>query len=279
LQVRTRDGYRAPMPPPVRPVLEFTVTDAQQRYVDVTADDLLVLEDGIEQRVDSFQEAVTPVSIVLALDASGSMRKSAGEVTEAAREFVEAVRPQDSLAVVMFADKSLFAHDLTTNRDSAQEAISSYQSAGGTALYDSLKDALIRLRRVEGRRAVVVVTDGRDENSTASGPGSVATFDQVVDLTRQTGAAVYSIGLGSRVDRESLARLSQLSGGQSYFPAEVSSLREDYRRVVENLRRRFMLSFTSTNSHRDGSWRAVSIRARNAAFIVNSPSGYFAPER
>ena len=80
-----------------------------------------------------------------------------------------AVRPQDSLAVVRFSDKSLFAHDLSKNRESTYQAIRDYQAAGGTALYDALKDSLVHLRSVEGRRVVVVVTDGRDENSTSTG--------------------------------------------------------------------------------------------------------------
>ncbi len=207
------------------------------------------------------------------------MKKSADAVVQAASEFVSAIRPQDSLAVVLFSDKSLFAHDFSKNRESTYEAIKGYQAAGGTALYDALKDSLIHLRHVEGRRVVVVVTDGRDENSTSTGPGSSATLDQVTDLIRQTGSVVYSIGLGGNVDRAPLERIAKLSGGQSYFPMGVSSLAGDYRHVVENLRRRFALSYTSSNSTRDGSWRSVSIRPRSENVAINSPSGYFAPEK
>jgi Mg-chelatase subunit ChlD len=78
--------------------------------VDVTAEDLEVLEDGVPQTVDTFQEAVDPVSIVLDLDASGSMKKSAAAVQQAAREFVTAVRPEDKLALITIAAKPLFAH-------------------------------------------------------------------------------------------------------------------------------------------------------------------------
>ena len=103
--MRTRDGYLAPKPPPVHPELEFTITDAEQRYVDLSADDLVVVEDGVEQAIDAFHEAVAPVSIVLALDESGSMRKSAAAVVEAAHDFVGALRPEDSLAPLLFADQ------------------------------------------------------------------------------------------------------------------------------------------------------------------------------
>jgi VWFA-related protein len=277
LRIRARNGYQAPSPPPVRPSFEFTVTDLAQQYTDVTVDDLEVVEDGVRQTVESFQEAVLPVSIVLALDASGSMRRSADTVVQAARRFVESVRPQDSLAVVLFADQSVFAHDLSANRENSLAAIDSYVSAGGTALYDALSDSLIRLRRAEGRRVVVVMTDGRDENAASTGPGSRATFDRVRELARETGAIVFGIGLGTRVDRAPLEELARLTGGDAYFPTDVSELTDQYARIVENLRRRFVLSYTSTNARRDGSWRKVAIHSRLAGLQVKGPDGYFAP--
>ncbi len=116
LRVRTRTGYFAPKPAPIRPTLEFTVIDQSRRYVDVTADDLAVFENGEPQRIETFQEAVDPVSIVVALDESGSMKKSADLVKATARDFVLAVRPEDSLAMIMFADRPKFAHALATER-------------------------------------------------------------------------------------------------------------------------------------------------------------------
>ena len=277
--VRTRDGYLAPKPPPVHPALEFTITDAYQRFVDLSADDLDIVEDGVPQKIDAFHEAVAPVSIVLALDASGSMRRSTAEVVEAATEFVGALRPQDSLAPILFADRVVFAHDLTTNRDTAVKAIQSYQASGGTALYDALADALMRLKRVEGRKAIVVLTDGRDENNPGTGPGSIRTREELLKLVKETDASIFALGLGSRVDRSTLDDLARLSGGQAYFPEQVSGLREEYRHIVENLRRRYVVSYTSTNSQRDGAWRQVQIRPRSPDISVASRGGYFAPER
>ena len=93
--VRARPGYFAPKPPPVRPSIEFTMVDTARQLLDVSADDLRVFEDGVEQKVEVFQEAVTPVSIVFALDESGSMKKAAEQMKAAARSFVESLRPQD----------------------------------------------------------------------------------------------------------------------------------------------------------------------------------------
>jgi len=207
------------------------------------------------------------------------MRKSAAAVVEAAHAFVGALRPEDSLAPVLFADQVFFNHDLTKDRDAANKAIDGYLANGGTALYDALSDALVRLKRVEGRRAIVVLTDGRDENNPGTAPGSVRTLDDVMALVKETDAAIFSIGLGTKVDRPPLERLARLSGGQAYFPVEVSELRDQYRRIVENLRRRYVLSYTSTNIARNGAWREVLIRSRSSEIVVSSRGGYFAPER
>lgn len=279
LTVLARAGYFAPKPPPVRPSIEFTVTDADVGYVDVSADDLVVTEDGVEQKIESFQEAVTPVSIVLALEASGSMRRAASAAVSAARYFVEALRPEDALAVVLFADRPVFAQDLSTTRESSLEAIGEYQAAGGTALYDAVDDSLSRLERVAGRRAVVVVTDGRDEDNPGTGPGSTSTLDEVLARQRTSGAMIFGIGLGSNVGRGTLETLAAQSGGQAYFPQDVETLPADYARIVEDLRRRFVVSYTSTNPARDGAWRTVEIRTRESNQFVRSAGGYFAPAR
>ena len=146
--VRARSGYRAPKPPPVRASLEFTITDSERRFVDVEVDDLVVVENGVAQTVETFHEAVAPVSIVLALDASGSMRKSAETAKTAARNFVDALRKEDQLGVLLFADRAEFAHDLGTAREASHAAIEGYEANGGTALYDALGNSLERLKRV-----------------------------------------------------------------------------------------------------------------------------------
>jgi Ca-activated chloride channel homolog len=277
--VRTRAGYRAPKPPPIRPTLEFTVTDLSGQYVEISADDLVVSEDGVDQTVDTFHEAQTPVSIVLALDASGSMRKSADALVTAARTFVESLRPEDKLSLLFFSDGVVLAHDLGTNRQTSIEAIAAYKPVGGTALYDALAGAFATLKPVEGRRAVVVMTDGRDENNPGTAPGSRHTLPEVLDLAREVDATVLPIGLGTNLDRTSLERLADISGGLAYFPADASELKTQFARTIENLRRRYVLGYTSTHIARDGSWRNVEIRSRSANHVIRSRSGYFAPDR
>jgi Ca-activated chloride channel family protein len=275
--VRTRAGYFAPAPPPIRPAVEFTVKDLSHSYVDVTADDFDVTEDGIALSVDTFQEAVDPIGIVMAIDASGSMKKSAEAVRQAARDFVLAIRPEDKLAMITFADKPLFDHLLGTNRKWSLDAIDKYEANGGTALYDALYNSLLHVKEMDGRRAVVVLTDGKDENNPGTAPGSEHTLDEVLELVKSVGAAIYPIGLGQKVERSILERLAKQSGGEAYFPSDVSTLSDEYHRVIENLRRRYILSYTSPNSTHNGAWRSVSIQPRASGLVISSRGGYFAP--
>jgi len=277
--VRARPGYFAPKPPPVRATLEFTVANRDRKPVEVTAEDLEVFEDGVRQTLESFQEAISPISIVLAVDASGSMKGAVDAVKDGAKQFVDALRPQDRLALIVFSDESLLVHDLTERREATHEAIDQYQVRGGTALNDALFDALKRLRPVEGRRAIVVLTDGRDENGPGTAPGSRHTRAEVLSELRTIDATIYSIGLGSTVDRAVLEELARESGGEAFFPELVRDLADDYRRVIEHLRRRYVATYLSSNSNRDGAWRAVEITSRDPLLAIRSRGGYRAPDQ
>lgn len=277
--VRARSGYYAPKSPPVRATIEFTLAAEGRELIDVTMADFAVLENGVRQEIESFQEAVSPVSIVLALDGSGSMKRGAEVARQAARQFADSLRPEDRLSLVLFADHSHFAHDLGTRREWTHQELDKYQTAGGTALYDALSDSLLRLKQVEGRRVVVVVTDGRDENNAGTGPGSSRTIRDVLQHVKEVDAVVYAIGVGGNVDRDLLEKIAATSGGRAFFPDDVTQLEAEYRRVVESLRRRWVLGFTSTDGARNGAWREVEIRFGRPDAVVHSRDGYFAPER
>jgi Ca-activated chloride channel homolog len=279
LLVKARPGYFAPTPPPVRPVLEFTAMDVENRYLEVTRDDLVVVEDGVEQQIDTFHEATSPVSMVLALDSSGSMKNASDKVVAAAASFVAALRPDDSLGMITFADKSNVAHALTTNRQNTILTLAEYKAEGGTALYDALCDSLLMLKGRAGRRAVVIVSDGRDEDNPGTGPGSVKSWNDVLRLLQDADVTMFPVGLGTRIDPERLSLLATFSGGQAYFPQDVSELTAQFERVTENLRHRYLVGYTSTNATRDGKWRSVEIRTRSSGIRIHSRKGYFAPER
>jgi VWFA-related protein len=248
--------------------------------LDLNADTIEILENGLPQKLEIFQEAVQPVSIVLALDASGSMKKSEADVVASARQFIDALRPQDKLGLMLFADRAELAQDLATSRPAMHQVLDTYAANGGTALYDAVVNSLTRLKRVEGRRVVVVMTDGRDENNPGTAPGSVSRLEDVERLVQETGVLVFAIGLGVKVDREPLLKMAAWSGGRALFPADVEELPAEFHRVVDDLRRRYVVGYTSSNIEHDGSWRQVEIRVKDAPEVtVRSTGGYFAPQQ
>ena len=277
--IRTRDGYFAAAPIPIRPTLEFTARDANRRLLTVDASNVIVLEDGVEQTVTSFQEASEPVSIVMALDKSGSMRQEEEAVRAAASSFIDSLRAEDKLGVVGFSDGAEMLADIAPYRTWSRHAVNQYKTNGGTALYDGMRLSLERLEGVKGRRAIVVMTDGRDEDNPGKGPGSKATFDEIIQLLRQTNVTVYAIGLGAKVDRMTLELLAQVTNGEAYFPADVSMLAAEYRRVTEDLRRRYLIGYTSSNSKHDGKWRTVELKSKTEGVVFTSKGGYEAPSK
>lgn len=279
LVARTREGYMAPMAPPVRASFEFTAVGRGQRPATLTSEDLVVVEDGIRQKVDTFQEAVLPVTFMLALDASGSMRRSAEQAQWAARDFIQALRAEDEVGMILFADRAEYIHSPTVRRDYSLKAIDGYAAQGGTALWDAVYDSLAQLNTVRGRRAVVVVTDGIDENAASTGPGSLRAWDEVLRKLQQTEAAIYAVGLGGRVDRRRLQELADRSGGAAYFPSDAASLAADYQKILDELRRRYVVGYESTNRQRDGQWRRVELQSRDGSVVLRSRGGYFAPQQ
>jgi Ca-activated chloride channel family protein len=200
-------------------------------------------------------------------------------VKAAATTFVQSLRPADPLALVQFSDRVIVEHELSTRRQVTLDAIAAHQALGGTALWDALYDSMAYLKRQPGRRAVVVLTDGRDENNPGTAPGSAHTLADVLAQLRDTETTVYAIGLGPRVDHEGLSQVAEASGGAAYFPDDVSQLADRFRRVVDDLRRRYLITYTSTNSTRDGNWRSVDITTARPDLVFRSVGGYTAPGR
>lgn len=278
-KVRAREGYFAPKPPPVKPTLEFSAAGARGAAGSLSATDLVVVEDGVVQQIESFEEAVAPISIAMVVDTSGSMRRALPVAQQAARSFVTALRPADPLALVRFADRVVVEHEFSDKRQTTLDAIDRLQANGGTALWDALHDSMQVLKQRTGRRAVVLLSDGRDENNPGTAPGSQHTLDDVLSLVRETDTVVYAIGLGANVDRPALERIAQLSGGSASFPLEATELEGEYSRVLEALRQRYVVGYTSTNPVRDGAWRSVVIGAKVPDVTIRSTGGYFAPKK
>ena len=221
-----------------------------------------------------------PLSLVLTLDASGSMKKREPELIEAARTFVGALRPEDALAVALFSDTVSFAHDLSTKRSPASRPSRSTGPAAERRCSMPSRNHCCGCATLPGRRVLVVMTDGRDENNPGTGPGSTRTLNDAVKELKESGATVFTIGLGTNIDAPALEKLATMSGGRALFPENIDQLRGEFQRVVEDLRRRYVVGFTSSHVKHDGAWRDVKIRLKSAPEVtIQSSGGYQAPAK
>ena len=156
------------------------------------------------------------------------------------------------------------------------------QAGGTTSLYNALYIALKNLarRRQDIRRqAIVVLSDGEDTSS-------LVTFDQVMDLAKETDVTIYTISLRQKSRRRSkyfseaehvLKKLADETGGQWFFPDQIQELESVYERIAKELKSQYNIGYTSKNTKRDGSWRRVVVQTDRQNLVVRTKLGYYAP--
>ncbi|MBI4212892.1 MAG: VWA domain-containing protein [Chloroflexi bacterium] len=225
-----------------------------------------VLENGAPAKIVSVAAAVDygePLATVLALDVSGSMSSAIGAEKAAARSFVEDLREQDQASVIAFSSEVRLAIDLTEDKGALQDAISRLPIGGNTALYDALfasVDATTRARAQ--RRVVILMTDGRNTKSAAS-------LDDGLRLAAQLGVPVYTIGLGTDLDRDALNRIARQTGAMSLFAPTPEGLRATYRAITDQLRNQYVISWESPAPRGAGGYR-LSVTANAGGEKITS---------
>ncbi len=218
-----------------------TVIDSESRpLVDLAPDDFSVLLNGETAAVSALERGVDntqPISVLLALDVSGSMEGGAlDEAKTAAITFLNGLEPQDSIAVLTFADGVNLALPFTTDRAAATAAIDGLVAAGQTALYQATEDGL-RLVAEEGTsyRAVILLSDGLDH-------GSALPQDDVLGTAGALGVPVFAIGLGQDIDRQYLESLAEQSGGSFAETPSPAGLAQLYQEAGKLLRGQYVLT-------------------------------------
>jgi VWFA-related protein len=257
---------------------------------DLRQEDFRIFEDGQPQVMTHFTAARQPLSVALLLDASNSM--GTGERMEIARtaaiDFVKKMDPEDRLLVMSFNDDVREIQALTRDRKLLEKAIESITPQGGTALYDALVDGASRLREFEGRKALVLLSDGRDQALKENAPGSLHLYEEALDAVIRGEVVVYAIGLGARLQdetdlsqrwtiREILQTLAEKTGGRFYNPDRAGKLSGVYGQISEDLSRQYSLAYSPKNEARDGRWRTVRVEASRPGVRIVTRPGYFAP--
>jgi VWFA-related protein len=271
--------------------LYATVRDGKGRPVmNLNKDDFLLFEDGVPQTVSHFTAARVPLTVALLVDASNSMglEGKLDLARRAAEDFVDAVDPEDRLLVLHFSDELHGAREPATDRKRLKQEIASIQAGGGTALYDAVFQTADLLSGSEGRRAIVLLSDGHDQALTDNEPGSLHLFEEALARAHRDDVAIYAIGLGRHPEgemdlprvhslKEILETFARQTGGRPYFPERAGQLSGIYRQIAADLKQQYTLGYTSTNRARDGRWRAITLRVRNPDDEVQTRAGYYAP--
>jgi len=173
--------------------IPVTVTDRQGRFIpDLSKRNFRLYEDDIEQRIDSLVAVDVPFNVVLMLDTSGSTRAHLEDIQEAAIAFVGQLRSEDRVMVVSFAMRHRVECEFTSDRAELFEAIRQTRTGGGTRLYEAVDFVLNRLEAVEGRKAVVLFTDGADTLSRR------ATARSTLERAEESGAIFYPLSYDTR---------------------------------------------------------------------------------
>jgi Ca-activated chloride channel homolog len=255
--------------------LNVVVTDSDQKYVTGLAPtDFAVYEDGVQQDVSFFGASGLPLDLAILLDTSASMTGKMGIVQQAASGFVSTLRAGDRTMIVDIKDATKVLYPLGDDFGGARAAIATTVPQGGTALYNgaylTLKE-LVKQRRANTdvrRQAIVVLTDGDDT-------ASLISYDDLMDLAKQSGIAIYTITLRSKFlvtqaqqrghsyfsqSEYGMKALAQETGARSFFPTDVGELHEIYSAIAQELATQYALGYSSKNPKLDGAYRRVIVR-------------------
>ena len=259
-----------------------TVFDMQGRLVPMLErDEFTILDNGKPQDITFFQNDVQPFTVVVMMDYSASMTANLDRLAAAAEQFILRMLPQDKGQVGSFSDKIQFSGTFTSDRDDLIFALKDLQFGNPTRLYDAINESLAMLRGVEGRKVVLVFTDGDD---TASRVG----MGDVLDRARDEEAMIYAIGLESeyfngqrmvrtRPDR-GLRRLAEETGGGYFELKKTDELAPTFTRVAQELHSQYTLGFTPATL--DGKEHKLVVRMRQPGMTARARRTYIAsPER
>jgi Ca-activated chloride channel homolog len=280
---------QSPSPPPAQQPKPFTF-EVQVEVVSLTAvvfdkagrfvrglgpSDIEVYEDGVRQEVALFQEATggeekIPLSVVLVLDASGSMRRDLHFLQEAATTFVNKLQDVDQALVVQFNETIKGSAEFTTDAERLEQFVEALQAWGGTSLYDAVHYSLGRIRNQPGRKALIIFSDGDDTTSRMK-------EQEVLDYARAVEATVYGVGIGDAA-RGFLKRIASETGGETFFPEKVGDLIRAFAAISEELHNHYLLAYSPTRPA-DGSWRAIQLKLNRKDVQVRVRKGYFAVKR
>ena len=291
--------------------IPVSVLDREGRFISgLQKEDFQIFENGVEQKIEEFATVQQPFTVVLLIDISPSTKFAIEEIHEAAIAFVDELRGEDKVMVIAFDENVRVLSQPTNNRSTLQKAIRQAQFGDGTSLYEAVDYVITReLTKIQGRKAVVLFTDGVDTTSRRAnyqstvrateeidalfypiryddGTGGSTTYPQkkrssgniVVDILGDIlgGDDVQISGGGTREEYEKgkryLEELARNSGGRK-FEAN-NDLRAAFSAIAEELRRQYSLGYYPDKVGQKGERRAIRVRVKRPSVVVRAKGSY-----
>jgi len=285
-------------------------TQDGKRVTDLKKEDFEIFEDKVPQQIAGFAATDEPISVALLLDTSGSMQRKLGLVQDRAIQFVDQLHPDDSVAIMSFADDVSLLEDFSIDRDRAAYGIKETRAGGSTAIYEAVWLALEQvLKPVNERKALVLFTDGVDTASRR------ASMKETLELAKETKATIYCIYFNTEGDVDSmqrrsgrvggipppvivppsipglgtssaeymearsyLSKLSEYSGGMNYDALKTEDLESVFAQIARELASQYSIGYYSTNTKHDGKFRNVQVKVNRPGLVARTKKGYYAPK-
>jgi len=267
--------------------LIFTVTEKHNGHFvkDLQQSDFALLDDQkAPAKVSKFvQQTNLPLRVGVVIDASTSIRTRFLFEQESASEFLKQVlRPQSDKAFVMGFDVVPdLKTDWTNNQEALETGIAKLRPGGGTALFDAVytacRDKLLDNSRGQEpvRKAMILISDGDDNQSRAY-------LDDSIKMCQRADTIIFAISTNTSPSRgrgdEVLSKMSEATGGTTYFPKRMEQMSESFHAIEEELRSQYALSYTPADFKTDGSFRTIYLIANDRKYQVSARKGYFAPK-
>jgi Ca-activated chloride channel homolog len=248
-----------------------TATDAHGAPVaNLAKENFRLKEDGKEQKIAVFdRESALPLSIMLAVDTSLSTRKDLPLELASARKFSHTIlRPQDGLALYKFSEEVNEVVPFTSDLKKIDAGIDRIRNGAGTALYDAIFLGAQALARRQGRKVMVVITDGGDTVSQMDYKAALRSAEEAEALVYSIIIVPIEASAGRDTGGEhALIQISEDTGGKYYYATSLPQLDEAFHKISDELRTQYLLAYYPSERYSDSEFRRVEVE------LVNPPPG------
>jgi len=254
-----------------RVILWISATDKQDNYItDLQRDEFQVYENDVEQKIIDFYAETRTITMAILIDTSGSMRDKIREVHNAAGSFVKTLREIDQALVIDFDDNVFLIQDLTNDHEALREAITSTEPLGATSLFDAVHAAYRKIGQIDGRKAIILLSDGEDTSSQFG-------YKRVLQEAKSNNTILYTIGVGGgSIDKGVLKEFAEVTGGKAFFVKKADELGAVYQRIADELGKQYYLTYSTTNENWDGHWIKIRVDSERPGVKIRARRGYFA---